>query len=814
MTVDWVRGGAVWTLVSATFYQNPVPQSITTPGHMTDNDISHVAIAAYTGHFDPQGCQTLLLKESELLFLTLGSWTIIANHSLFDLFHTFQVCEPNILSDHCAIEFSLLSRCTISSDKSSETRANVSVNKKYIWCDTKEDQYRDNICLEESAFLDLNFHLTQVSSPHDIDSNIEKFTKVMDKICDPLFAKNVSTSNYDYNGQTKPNKQPWFDDDCHRARKTYYEELNKFRDRKTADNQRSLVNARTNFKTVLRQKRFAYDKQKTDRLIVSKNKNAKEYWKLLKQAANINSQSNITSEQFAEYFKAVNDPSDSFYQADDDVIFFNERYVRGEFQIMFDELNLAISGDEIKMAIKQLRNGASAGPDLFLIEFFKKGSNVLISYIQNLFNKIFEIGYFPVKWSEGFIIPIFKKGDINEVSNYRGITLLSTLGKLFTRILNNRLNAWAEEYNVYIEAQAGFRKHMSTIDNIFILSGLITHCLNNNETLYCAFVDFSKAFDYVVRDNVWYKLLKIGVRGKMLDIIKSMYSIVKSKIKYKNNVSEAFICNIGVRQGECLSPFLFSMYLNDLEEELSVKGVKGVVIGMFKLFLLLYADDIVIFGETDADLQNALNILEDYCSRWKLTVNTEKTKIMVFRKGGRLSSNLKFTYQDKVIEVINKFSYLGIVFTSGGSSYETQKTLSGQALKAIFTLNKYLYNFTSLKTSHVLELFDKLVTPILNYGSEVWGFYKSASIETVHLQFCKKILGIKQTTQNDFIYGELGRIDFQSQRYINIIKYWLKVVQSDNRKYATLIYDMMLNDLEIRAQKQNWALSVKNYYIG
>ena len=145
------------------------------------------------------------------------------------------------------------------------------------------------------------------------------------------------------------------------------------------------------------------------------------YWKLLKQAANINSQSNITSEQLAEYFKAVNDPSDSFYQADDDVIFFNERYVKGEFQIMFDELNLAISGDEIKMAIKQLRNGSSAGPDLFLNEFFKKGSNVLISYIQNLFNKIFEIGYFPEKWSEGFIIPIFKKCDTNEVSNYRGI---------------------------------------------------------------------------------------------------------------------------------------------------------------------------------------------------------------------------------------------------------------------------------------------------------------------------------------------------------------------------------------------------------
>ena len=74
----------------------------------------------------------------------------------------------------------------------------------------------------------------------------------------------------------------------------------------------------------------------------------------------------------------------------------------------------------------------------------------------------------------------------------------------------------------------------------------------------------------------------------------------------------------------------------------------------------------------------------------------------------------------------------------------------------------------------ILELFDKLVSPILNFGSEVWGFYKSSSIETVHLQFCKKILGVKQSTQNDFVYGELGRIDFQARRYITIIKYWFK----------------------------------------
>ena len=296
----------------------------------------------------------------------------------------------------------------------------------------------------------------------------------------------------------------------------------------------------------------------------------------------------------------------------------------------------------------------------------------------------------------------------------------------------------------------------------------------------------------------------------MLDIIKSMYNAVKSKVKNNNWVSEAFSCKIGVRQGECLSPFLFAMYVNDLEQELENNGANGIDIGTVKLLLLLYADDIVLFGKTPEELQKSLNILEEYCDRWKLTVNTAKTKILVFRKGGRLSSNLQFTYKGNNIEIVSKFCYLGIVFTSGGSSFETQKTLSGQALKAIFTLRKYLNSFTVLSPSHILDLFDKLITPILNYGSEVWGFHHAKAIETTHMSFCKRMLGIKQSTQNDFVHGELGRIDYQSLRYINIVKFWLKIIHSEEQKYIKLTYNMMLNGMEINPNKQNWALMVKH----
>ena len=177
------------------------------------------------------------------------------------------------------------------------------------------------------------------------------------------------------------------------------------------------------------------------------------------------------------------------------------------------------------------------------------------------------------------------------------------MGKLFTRVLNNRLAEWAESYGVLIEAQAGFRPGMSTADNIFVLHGLISHVLNNGHKLYCAFIDVTKAFDYIVRENLWYKLVKLGVRGKILDILKSMYSSVKSTVKFDNKLGNECYCNLGVRQGGCLSTLLFSLYLNDIEEQYSNTDLEGIDINMFKVFLLLNADDIVIFSNTAEELQ-------------------------------------------------------------------------------------------------------------------------------------------------------------------------------------------------------------------
>ena len=159
--------------------------------------------------------------------------------------------------------------------------------------------------------------------------------------------------------------------------------------------------------------------------------------------------------------------------------------------------------------------------------------------------------------------------------------------------------------------------------------------MNNGRQLYCAFIDFTKAFDYVVRDNLWFKLLKLGIRGKHFDIIKSMYSAVKSQVKNSNKLSVEFDCSLGVRQGECLSLFLFAMFLNDMEDMFIQNGVEDIDINMFKVLLILYADDIVLFTNSQSALHKSLDVL-DYCCKWNLTVNTSNTKIMVFKRGRRL----------------------------------------------------------------------------------------------------------------------------------------------------------------------------------
>jgi len=259
----------------------------------------------------------------------------------------------------------------------------------------------------------------------------------------------------------------------------------------------------------------------------------------------------------------------------------------------------------------------------------------------------------------------------------------------------------------------------------------------SKQKLYCAFVDYKKAFDTVWRDGLWHKLHQTGIykTSKVYKIIVNMYDDIKSCVFSANEKTNFFTSNAGVRQGENLSPLLFSLFINDLEEYLMTRGNDALNFknercnNYLRLLVLLYADDTTVLSNSPAGLQKALNDLRDYCKLWKLQVNTSKTKVIVFSK--RKPKKLPiFTYDNKIVEIVDEFKYLGVIFKSNGYFNRCKLHLKEQATKAMFALLSK-GRMHQLPTDVMLELFDKTVLPIMLYGCEVWGFGNNNILDNV-----------------------------------------------------------------------------------
>ena len=186
------------------------------------------------------------------------------------------------------------------------------------------------------------------------------------------------------------------------------------------------------------------------------------------------------------------------------------------------------------------------------------------------------------------VVPLHKKGSLEYTNNYRGITLVSCFAKIFTSILNDQLQNWAQETEINSDAQFGFKAKHSTVDYIFILTSLIERHLQNKKRLYCAFIDLKRAFDSVYRDGLWFKLIKNGVDGKLLSLLKSMYSEVKPCVPHLNTLSDLFDCDVGLIQGEICSPILFSLFISDIETSLHETVAAGITLEQLSLYLILF----------------------------------------------------------------------------------------------------------------------------------------------------------------------------------------------------------------------------------
>ena len=618
----------------------------------------------------------------------------------------------------------------------SDTDKNVTTSFKLD--QQKFTQFNDN--LDRAKIENIIRYLDStdsITTQTDMNEITNKLCNLFEESAEKTFERTKPKASAHDKSETT--HKPWFGFNCKKSRSRYTKARKRYQLHKTDENKRTLIKASKDYKQIMNIHINKHKRNQQTKLRKMNKKSPKEYWKYLNSLNKREQPKTPSLESFLDFFKELNSNK---VESENETV--DEILIKNELQDDNND-NSPITDNEISKCISKLKNSKAPGSDHILNEYIKITKELLLPIYTKLFNIVLTTGIIPEKWVEGLIMPIYKnKGDPLDPENYRPITLLSCLGKLFTAVLNERLTKYLDENIILLENQAGFRKHYSTSDHIFVLHALFELLKSQKKKLFCAFVDFSKAFDSVWRVGLWNKLLENEINGNFFKVIFNLYQNIKSCITLNNSNSVFFESSIGLRQGENLSPVLFSIFLNDLEPYLQDKNHTGVEFELanddmyfyFKFLVLLYADDTAIVCDKPEEFQISLDNFVSYCKLWKLNINYDKTKIIIF--GATKYDMYEFIMDETKIEIVKTYKYLGVLMSSNGSFLNARKSIHDRATKAMHLLYKRIYNL-NLPLDLQLKLFDSTILPIITYGSDVWGFECLEMFERIHNRFLRTI---------------------------------------------------------------------------
>jgi len=375
---------------------------------------------------------------------------------------------------------------------------------------------------------------------------------------------------------------------------------------------------------------------------------------------------------------------------------------------------------------------------------------------------------------------------------------------MYSTILNWRLTNITESNNLLCEEQNGFRKNRSCIDHIYSLTSIIRNQKNSKKSTFVCFVDFEKAFDRVDRDLLFYKLRKMKIGGKIFNSFRAIYSDCQACVNINNYCTDWFDTNSGVRQGDPLSPTLFCLYINDLVQEIN-SCENSIAPSGTKLNILLYADDIVLIADSEVHLQTMIDKLYEWCKKWRLRVNINKTNIVHFRSKSQANSNFEFHYGLQKIEAVSKYKYLGVIlseFLDYGMVAETLANSGKRALGAIYSKFRQQKGFGCNVYS---KLYHTGVTPILDYCSGVWGCNKFEKIDSVQNKAIRLYLGVHSFAPNLAIQGDMGWVSSRIRRKVEMVRYWNVLANMNESRIPKkiLLWEMQKRGL-------NWATEIRN----
>jgi len=386
-----------------------------------------------------------------------------------------------------------------------------------------------------------------------------------------------------------------------------------------------------------------------------------------------------------------------------------------------------LSENTVKYGLSKVNEHKPAGMDGIPALFFRRFHATLAPIVTYIFNASLYMGHFPAILKESYVLPLYKgKGQRNDVSSYRPITILSPLSKLFEKLVYNDVVRFLNRQNLMSPFQHGFRGNFSTQSATVKFTN---HChVAGDKRLYTGaiFLDYKSAFPSVPHARLIFKLKHNGIRGRILRWFCTYLEERPMQVKIGSSSSKPRIMKkIGVPQGSVLGPLLFSIYINDLPKV------------VMKCLMLMYADDVILYysGKTHEEVQAALQEDLDRISKWSdlngLTISISKTKSMIFYPPRlRVPPELNIKIGEDPIECVTTFKYLGLWMDQKLSwEVHSDKVLKKMSCRAnLIGRHHHSFNKRQLK-----QYCDSLVLSVLSYLLPVWGSVCATKLEAFDL---------------------------------------------------------------------------------